>query len=65
MKKIIYIFLDIDGVLNNTNQMIRNYRKYHKPLGPYFFDEKNIQKLSLLNRILIKRYEIHYILSST
>ena len=65
MKKIIYIFLDIDGVLNNTNQMIRNYKKYHKPLGTYFFNEKNIQKLSLLNKILIKKYEVHYILSST
>lgn len=64
MKKC-YIFLDIDGVLNNTKKWEKTYKKYGVSAGTHSFDEKNIKNLLLLHDCLSANYEIHYILSST
>ena len=63
--KSIYIFLDIDGVLNNTNKWEKDYKKWGYTNGTYSMDEKNIQNLVKLHRQLKDKYDLHYILSST
>ena len=65
MKKKIYIFLDVDGVLNNINFWKKNYFKYGFSAGTYSIDEKNIKTLAKLHRKLKDKYELHYVLSST
>lgn len=65
MKKKIYIFLDVDGVLNNINFWKKNYFKYGFSAGTYSIDERNIRTLAKLHRKLKDKYELHYILSST
>lgn len=63
--KSIYIFLDIDGVLNNTNKWEKDYKKWGYSSGTYSMDEKNIQALVKLHRQLKNKYDLHYVLSST
>lgn len=65
MKRIIYIFLDVDGVLNNIDFWKKNYFKYGFSAGTYSIDEKNIKTLVKLHRQLKDKYELHYVLSST
>ena len=65
MKKKIYIFLDVDGVLNNINFWKKNYFKYGFSAGTYSIDERNIKTLAKLHRKLKDKYELHYVLSST
>ena len=65
MKRKIYIFLDVDGVLNNINFWKKNYFKYGFSAGTYSIDEKNIKTLAKLHRKLKDKYELHYVLSST
>ena len=50
MKRIIYIFLDVDGVLNNIDFWKKNYFKYGFSVGTYSIDEKNIKTLIKLHR---------------
>ncbi len=64
MRKI-YIFLDVDGVFNNAKFWQKNFFKYGFSAGTYSIDEKNIKKFAKLHRKLKKRYELHYVLSST
>lgn len=64
-KKICYIFLDIDGVLNNIHRWEKIYIKKGISAGTYSFDEKNLKNLDLLDYFMSRKYELHYVLSST
>lgn len=65
MKKRIYIFLDVDGVLNNTDKWEKDYKKWGYVAGTYSMDEKNIQNLVKLHRKIKNKYDLHYVLSSS
>lgn len=65
MKKTCYIFLDIDGVFNNLNTWKRLYIKNGFAAGTYSFDEKNLKNLDIFHFFMSKKYELHYVLSST
>lgn len=66
--KIIFIFLDIDGVLNNENYIIKCYKKHGKPMHMNYvpFDPKCLNELMLLvQEIEANNYKVKIILSST
>lgn len=66
--KLIYIFLDVDGVLNNENYIIKCYEMHHRPMhmNRVPFDPKCLRNLMLLVQELEKnKYEVKIILSST
>ena len=66
---IIYIFLDVDGVLNSENYIIKCYKKHHKPMHMNHvpFDPKCLNNLMLLVQALEKHTlkNVKIILSST
>lgn len=64
---LIYIFLDIDGVLNSENYLEKCYRKHHKPMSmnQVPFDPKCLNNLMILVQTIEKHYQVKIILSST
>lgn len=68
MNNIIYIFLDIDGVLNSQNYLIKRYNVHRKPMSMNAvpFDPQCLYNLMLFVQILIySGYEPKLVLSST
>lgn len=68
MSNLVYIFLDIDGVLNDEQYIIECYEKHHKPMHMNHvpFDPKCLNNLANLVYTLEKNnYKIEIILSST
>ena len=66
--KRIYIFLDIDGVLNNENYIVKCYEKHHKPMHMNHvpFNPVCLENLMTLTQTLERDgFEISIILSST
>ena len=66
--KIFYIFLDIDGVLNNDNYTLLCYQRCKEPFfcSDVPFDNRNIEALMYLcNDLKQRRYNVNIILSST
>lgn len=66
--KLIYIFLDVDGVLNDEQYIEECYEKHNKPMSMNHvpFDPKCLNNLMVLCQTLEKSdYEIKLILSST
>lgn len=64
---IIYIFLDVDGVLNSENYIIKCYKKHHKPMSMNCvpFDPKCLNNLMKLVQIIENHFEVKLVLSST
>lgn len=65
---LIYIFLDVDGVLNSENYIIKCYKKHHKPMHMNHvpFDPKCLNNLMILVQQLEKyKKDVKIILSST
>lgn len=64
---IVYVFLDIDGVLNSENYLEKCYRKHHKPMSMNHvpFDPKCLNNLMILVQTIEKHYQVKIILSST
>ena len=55
MSDVVYIFLDVDGVLNNENYLVRCYnRNGHRPMSLYYtpFDPKCLNNLMKLCQYL-------------
>lgn len=68
MKKLVFIFLDVDGVLNNENYIVKCYNKHHKPMSMNHvpFDPKCLNNLMILvQQIQQLDYDVNIILSST
>lgn len=68
MDNIIYLFLDIDGVLNSENYVIKRYEIHHKAMhmNAVPFDPKCLYNLMLLYQILtLMNFNVKIILSST
>ena len=66
--KLIYIFLDVDGVLNNQNYIEKCYEMHHRPMHMNHvpFDPKCLKNLMLLVQSYENNnYKIKIILSST
>ena len=66
--KTFYIFLDIDGVLNNKKYIEKCYKRHHKPMHMNHvpFDPKCLTNLMILVQTLEKKeYDVQIILSST
>lgn len=64
----IYIFLDIDGVLNNQNYIMKCYKMHDKPMSMHHvpFDPKCLKNLMILVQTLEKyKYKVELVLSST
>ena len=63
----VYIFLDIDGVLNNENYILKCYRKHHKPMSMNHvpFDPRCLNNLMQLVQIIENHFEVKLVLSST
>jgi len=66
-KEIIYIFLDIDGVLNNKNYILLCHYKHKQVMNMRNvpFDPQCLEYLRILNEIISKYYECRIILSSS
>lgn len=64
---IIYIFLDVDGVLNSENYIIKCYKKHHKPMSMNCvpFNPKCLNNLMKLVQIIENHFEVKLVLSST
>ena len=68
MKELVFIFLDVDGVLNNENYIVKCYNKHHKPMSMNHvpFDPKCLNNLMILvQQIQQLDYDVNIILSST
>lgn len=68
MSNLVYIFLDVDGVLNNERYIISCYEKHHKPMHMNHvpFDPRCLNNLMILVQSLEKlKFEVKIILSST
>ena len=68
MNKICYIFLDIDGVLNDINYIMKCYERHNKPMHMNHvpFNPKSLNVLMELCQSIEKNgYEVRIILSST
>ena len=68
MREICYIFLDIDGVLNDEIYIMECYKKHNKPMHMNHvpFNPKSLNVLmELCQRIEKHEYEVRIILSST
>lgn len=66
--KLIYIFLDVDGVLNNQNYIEKCYEMHHQPMHMNHvpFDPKCLKNLMLLVQCYENNnYKVKIILSST
>ncbi len=69
-EKLFYIFLDIDGVLNNETYFDECFERHHvegiMSMNCFPFDPKCLNNLMILNQKLQeKRYEVKIILTST
>lgn len=65
---IFYIFLDVDGVLNNEDYIEECWNRHHKPMHMNHvpFDPKCLNNLMCLNHFLqSKGFDVKIILSST
>lgn len=65
---LIYIFLDVDGVLNDENYIVKCYEKHHKSMHMNHvpFDPKCLNNLMILVQTLENNnYQVKIILSST
>lgn len=68
MTKLIFVFLDVDGVLNNERYIVKCYKKHHKPMHMNHvpFDPRCLNNLMILVQTLEhNNYEVKIILSST
>lgn len=68
MYKLIYLFLDVDGVLNNQNYIIKCYEMHHQPMHMNHvpFDPKCLKNLMIFVQTCIQhKYKVEIILSST
>ena len=67
MKEVVFIFLDVDGVLNNENYIVKCYNKHHKSMSMNHvpFDPKCLNNLMKLVHKIEKHFEVSIILSST
>ena len=67
MKRLVFILLDVDGVLNNENYIVKCYNKHHKPMSMNHvpFDPKCLNNLMKLVHKIEKHFEVSIILSST
>lgn len=68
MEKIIYIFLDVDGVLNNESYTKECFLRHKKPMNTFGvpFDPKCLNNLMILVNELEKNdYQVKIILSSS
>ena len=68
MTKTFYIFLDVDGVLNNETYTVSCYERHHKSMHMNHvpFDPKCLNNLMILVQSLEKLgFEVKIILSST
>ena len=59
-----YLFLDIDGVLIDHEQIKRNYYAGIRPTT-HTFNPKSIKALNYLVEFLTKEYDVHLVISST
>lgn len=67
-KKILYLFLDVDGVLNNEKYIVKCYEKHHKPMHMNHvpFNPTCLSNLMVLIQSLgTLNYDVKIILSST
>lgn len=66
-KKVIYIFLDIDGVLDNEGYIKLCHYKHKKPMSMRNipFDPRCVEYLKILYDMISKYYECRIVLSST
>lgn len=68
MNKLIYIFLDVDGVLNSFQYLEYCYKRHGKPMSMNHtpFDPKCLDNLMILVQSLEQKdYDVQLILSST
>ena len=69
MDKLVYIFLDIDGVLDNRTYLEECYERHHKPtmsMNCFPFDPKCLNNLMILfQKLEEKNFIVKIILSST
>lgn len=68
MEKTIYIFLDVDGVLNNESYTKERFLRHHKPMNTFGvpFDPKCLNNLMILvEELEINGYQVKIILSSS
>ena len=65
--KTCFIFLDVDGVLNNKKRLKKFYNKYHMAASCWLmpFDRHNLRALNLLYKYCKKHYNTFIVLSST